>query len=282
MISDPFAVAEAAAEHLRTVCHSPQVAVILGSGLGAFADRLADAKVVGFDDLPSFPKPGVSGHAGRLVVGNLPGGATVAALSGRVHLYEGHDISSVVHPVRTLARWGVRAVCITNAAGGINPSFQPGDLMLLTDHITLSGHNPLNGPNDDRLGTRFPDMSRAYDPGMRAHLRAAGRDAGLELREGVYVGLSGPSYETPAEIRMFRTLGADAVGMSTVNEVIAARHMGLRVAGISCITNIAAGLSDALLDHAEVKETAALAREAFVNLLTDGLSRIEAELLLDA
>jgi len=282
MIVDPFTAAEAAAEHLRAVCAAPRVAVILGSGLGAFADRLTDPTVVGYEDLPDFPEPAVSGHAGRMVIGRLPSGATVAALSGRVHLYEGHDVSTVVHPIRTLARWGVRAVVVTNAAGGIHPDFRPGELMLITDHVNLSGHNPLTGPNDERLGVRFPDMSRAYDPGMREHLRAAADQVGVALRDGVYVGLSGPSYETPAEIRMYQRLGIDAVGMSTVNEVIAARHVGLRVAGISCITNVAAGLTDALLDHAEVKETAALAREGFVNLLADGISRIEAELLVDA
>ncbi len=281
MINNPFEAAEAAAERLRTVCAAPRVAVVLGSGLGDFADRLSDPTVVEYDQLPNFPKPGVSGHSGRLVVGKLPSGATVCALAGRVHLYEGHGTATVVHPVRTLARWGVAAVIITNAAGGINPSFGPGDLMLIDDHVNLSGHNPLYGPNDERLGVRFPDMSVAYDLGMRGHLKAAAADQGVTLRSGVYVGLSGPSYETPAEIRMYQAMGIDAVGMSTVNETIAARHVGLRVAGISCITNVAAGLSEALLDHAEVKVTAALARDSFVALLADGLSRIEAELLID-
>lgn len=282
MISNPYEAAEAAAEHLRTVCAAPKVAVVLGSGLGAFADRLSDPVVVPYADLPDFPQPGVSGHSGQLVIGRLPSGATVAALSGRVHLYEGHGMATVVHPVRTLARWGVGAAVITNAAGGISPAFRPGDLMLITDHVNLTGMNPLTGPNDERLGVRFPDMSVAYDAGLRAHLEGAAADRGVALQKGVYVGLTGPSYETPAEIRMYQTMGIDAVGMSTVNEVIAARHAGLRVAGISCITNVAAGLSDALLDHAEVKETAALARDAFVGLLEDGLSRIEAELLIDA
>ena len=220
--------------------------------------------------------PKVDGHAGRLVIGTLPGGVRVAALAGRVHVYEGHPVADVVHPVRTLARWGVRGVVITNAAGALRADLNPGDLMLVTDHINLSGVNPLTGPNDSRLGVRFPDMSRAYDPALQSAFHQAAEATEVALKAGVYVGLAGPSYETPAEIRMFRTLGADAVGMSTVNEVIAARHAGLKVAGISCITNYAAGLvPDATLDHAEVKDTAARAREGFIALLRDGLGRIE-------
>lgn len=272
---DPYSAADEAAEALRARCEAPTVAVVLGSGLGAFADRLVEPTVVDYADLPHFPKVGVRGHAGRLVVGRLgEGGRRVAALAGRVHLYEGHSPGVVVHPVRTLWRWGVRAVMLTNAAGGIATGLEPGDLMLITDHINLTGMNPLVGPADPRLGPRFPDMSAAYDPALCDDLRAAAKARGLTLREGVYTGLAGPSYETPAEIRMLSILGGDAVGMSTVAEVIAARHAGLRVCGVSCITNLAAGLSTEPLDHAEVEATAGEARSAFIALLDEGLERI--------
>lgn len=276
MSFEPYQAADAAAAHLRGVCAPPAVAVVLGSGLGALADRLTEAVVVPYGDIPSFPRPGVAGHAGQMVVGRLAGGARVAALSGRVHLYEGHPPGRVVHAVRTLWRWGVRAVVFTNAAGGIRRDLAPGDLMLITDHINLTGKNPLEGPADLRLGPRFPDMSAAYDPALCDDLRAAAKAQGVGLAEGVYAGLAGPSYETPAEIRMLAVLGGDAVGMSTVHEVIAARHLGLRVAGVSCITNLAAGLSAEPLDHTEVEATAGGAREAFIALLSDGLSRIAA------
>ena len=271
----PFDAAQAAAAALRERCgEAPAAAVVLGSGLGDFADSLSDAVSVPYTELPGFPPVGVEGHSGRLVVGHLTDGTRVAAFSGRAHLYEGHGVQSCVHGVRAFRAWGGRAVVLTNAAGGINPAFRPGDLMVITDHINLSGHNPLTGPNDARLGPRFPDMSAAYDPTLRAHLHAVARERGLTLRVGVYAALAGPSYETPAEIRMLRTLGADAVGMSTVVEVIAARHCGLRVAGISCITNLAAGLGHAELSHDEVKETALMARSAFIGLLQSTLPRI--------
>jgi purine-nucleoside phosphorylase len=248
---------------------------VLGSGLGAFAEQLHEATVISYDQIPGFPKVGVVGHAGRLVIGRIgPTGPPVAALSGRVHLYEGHDANVIAHPARTLSRWGVKAVVFTNAAGAINPSLSPGDLMLITDHINLTAMSPLTGHNDDRLGTRFPDMSEAYDREFSHALRSGAEAHGLRLGEGVYVGLKGPSYETPAEIRMLGRVGGDAVGMSTVCEVIAARHVGLRVAGVSCITNYAAGFSDTLLSHAEVKETADKARSSFLSLLNSGLSRI--------
>lgn len=275
MKTDPRQAAADAAASLAARCPAPHAAVVLGSGLGAFADRLVDPVVIDYADIPHFPEVGVAGHAGRMVVGDLPdGGPRVAALAGRVHLYEGHPIAHVVHPVRTLAAWGVDTVVFTNAAGGMHPNLQPGTLMLITDHINLSGQNPLTGPNDDALGPRFPDLSAAYDRDLCAVFRAAAESVGVALESGVYVGLSGPSYETPAEIRMLQILGGDAVGMSTVCEVIAARHVGLRVAGVSCITNAAAGLSDQLLDHAEVKETADRVRDAFVALLTAALARV--------
>ncbi|MCA9538739.1 MAG: purine-nucleoside phosphorylase [Myxococcales bacterium] len=279
MITDPYAAAKEAADHLRARCAAPRVAVVLGSGLGAFADALEEAHVFDYGELPHFPSVAVKGHAGKLVVGRIgAGGPRVAAFSGRVHLYEGHGTPIVVHPTRTLRQWGGLAVVYTNAAGGIDPTFVPGDLMLISDHLNLTGRNPLVGPNDDRMGERFPDMSTAYDPELRAELRAAAAATGVKLHQGVYAGLLGPSYETPAEIRMLRTMGGNAVGMSTVAEVIAARHVGLRVAGISCITNLAAGLSKEALSHDDIKHVADRVRTAFIALLGEGLKRIDARL----
>jgi purine-nucleoside phosphorylase len=244
----------------------PVVGLVLGSGLGAYADTFERRTVVPFDKLPHFPHSTVAGHSGNLVLGRAEGVA-VAALQGRVHFYEGYSISQVVYPVRVLGRLGVRRLVVTNAAGGIDPAFRPGDLMLVTDHLNLMGTNPLIGPNPDELGVRFPDMSEAYDPRMReVALGVAGR-LGITLRQGVYAGLTGPSYETPAEIRMLRGLGAHAVGMSTVPEVIAANHMGIRVLGLSCITNMAAGILQQKLTHQEVMDTTERVRETFIALL---------------
>ncbi|MCA9542894.1 MAG: purine-nucleoside phosphorylase [Myxococcales bacterium] len=269
-----YDMAHAAADWLRARIPAPSAAAVLGSGLGALADQLEDAVQIPYGEIPHFPAPKVSGHAGVLSVGRLPGRKTVvAALSGRVHLYEGHPIEEVVHAVRTMALWGVRDLVITNAAGGIDGAFAPGDLMLITDHLNLTGKNPLWGVNDDRLGQRFPDMSHAYSPTLRRIVQACARDLGQTLRSGVYAGVMGPSYETPAEIRMLGHVGAAAVGMSTVNEVIAARHAGLQVCGISCITNLAAGLSATELHHDEVKTTAELARERFLALVCEALER---------
>lgn len=277
MNAGAYESAHLAARHLESAFGpAPAVAAVLGSGLGDFARTLGGARAVSYADIPGFPPVGVEGHAGELVVGEI-GGERVAALSGRAHLYEGHSPESVVTAVRALRLWGVRAVLLTNAAGGIREGMRPGDLMTLSDHINLSGYNPLRGANDARLGPRFPDMSAAYDPRFRAILQELGQTQGIRLHEGVYVGLAGPSYETPAEIRMLRVLGGDAVGMSTVVEVIAARHCGLRVAGISCITNLAAGLGAGELSHDEVKETANQARAAFVGLLEAALPRFAAE-----
>lgn len=247
---------------------TPAVGVVLGSGLGAFGDTVAAAAgaKIPYGEL-GFPSSGVVGHAGALCVGTI-GGVPVACMQGRVHAYEGHDPDRVVFAVRALARWGCTTFVLTNAAGGVNPALEPGDLMLLTDHLNLTGRNPLIGPNDDAVGPRFPDMSIAYDRALRACAHAAAREGGLTLREGVYAALSGPSYETPAEIRMLRALGADAVGMSTVPEVIALRHMGARCVALSCITNKGAGLSEGLLSHTEVQEVADRTRTAFVGLLT--------------
>ena len=251
----------------------PQVGVVLGSGLGEFAARVADKTEIAYADIPHFKKVSVAGHAGRLVLGRV-GAVPVAVLQGRYHYYEGHDISDVVFPVRVLAKLGVRSLLLTNAAGGIGKGLQPGDLMVIRDHINLIGINPLRGSNDERLGTRFPDMSAVYDPGFQEVIAAAEAEIGLAAKRGVYLALSGPSYETPAEIRMLAALGADAVGMSTVPEAICARHMGLRLAGISYITNLAAGISKQPLSHQEVTETAARVKNDFIRLLERVIPRL--------
>ena len=242
------------------------IAVVLGSGLGAFGDELDDARSMPFSELPGFPRATVQGHKGRLVAGTLAG-VPVLALQGRLHGYEGHDAATVAFPARVFGVLGARALVVTNAAGGTNPAFAPGDLMRITDHINMTGRNPLIGPNEDALGPRFPDISRAYDERLAGALEAAGAEAGVPLRAGVYLQWNGPSYESPAEIRMSRALGADAVGMSTVPEVIVAAHMGLPVCGVSCITNLAAGIAQHPLTHEEVVEVARLASGRFLALL---------------
>ena len=249
---------------------SPRVGIILGSGLGAFADSFERKVVIPYGELPHFPHSSVPGHAGRLVLG-LVGGEPVVAMQGRVHSYEGYSSVQVAFPARVLCSLGIRGLVVTNAAGGINSQFVPGDLMAITDHLNLSGWNALTGPNDDRLGPRFPDMSRAYNPSLRALLLESAQRTQVPLRQGVYAMVAGPSYETPAEIRMLRTLGADAVGMSTVPEAVAAGHMGVPVVGISCITNLAAGVGDQPLTHDEVAETANRVAGIFSRLLTDFL-----------
>ncbi len=260
----------------------PSVGIVLGSGLGAYADALIAATRIPYDAIPHQAQVGVAGHSGTLVLGEVPNpppgraATVVAALSGRVHLYEGHSPESVVFAVRVLRALGARAIVLTNAAGGISRTARPGDLVLLTDHINLQGCNPLTGPNDDTLGTRFPDMTAVYHPELRAVAHAAAERAGTTLREGVYAAMLGPSYETPAEIRMCRTLGADLVGMSTVLEAIAARHMGAHVLGISCVTNLAAGVSAQALSHAEVEETARGARATFTRVVEETLHGIAA------
>ena len=248
----------------RTVL-TPRIGVILGSGLGAFADSLGDAARVPFDEIPHFPSPTVVGHSGALVVGQA-GDVAVAVLQGRVHAYEGHPLEAVAFPVRVLGRLGVKAVILTNAAGAINTDYQPGELMILRDHINLLG-NPLFGPNEERLGPRFPDLTEAYDRDLRRLAATACAEAGVTAHEGVYIAVPGPSYETPAEIRMARTLGADAVGMSTVPEVIAARHMGLRVVALSCLTNPAAGVVDEPLDHDDVLAVGERLRSTLLDVL---------------
>jgi purine-nucleoside phosphorylase len=251
----------------------PLLGLILGSGLGAFVDSFQDRVVIPFNDLHYFPSPTVPGHSGNLVVG-YAGGVPVAALQGRMHLYEGYSIADIAFPARVLGSLGIRRLIVTNAAGGINPTFHPGDLMLITDHINMMGANPLTGLNAEKMESRFPDMSEAYDADMRRIALKAAEENGIPLRQGVYIGLPGPSYETPAEIRMCRTLGADAVGMSTVPEVITANHMGIRVLGISCITNMGAGIHPQKLTHKEVLETADKASVQFRSLLRAILSLI--------
>ena len=247
---------------------TPRVALVLGSGLGSFAGNLKDRLAVPYAEIPHFPVgSGVVGHAGELVLGQVEQ-APVAVLSGRVHFYEGRPMSDAVFPARVLARLGVKAVVLTNAAGGVRLTFRPGDLMLITDHINGFGTNPLIGPNEESLGPRFPDMSAVYDPTLRRIARATARQLRIPLKEGVYIGLHGPSYETPAEIRAIRRMGADAVGMSTVPEAIALKHAGVRVLGISTITNMAAGILKKPLDHAEVLATTQRIGTRFVKLLT--------------
>ncbi|AKT43141.1 purine-nucleoside phosphorylase [Chondromyces crocatus] len=254
---------------------TPRVGVVLGSGLGAWGDTLEGLIKVPYENIPNMPRPAVLGHAGNLCFGRVDG-VPVACLQGRVHLYEGHATDKAVFGVRLLAKLGCRAVLLTNAAGGINAAFSPGDLMLITDHLNLMGVNPLVGPNDPALGTRFPDMTYAHDPRLLELARAASAEAQVALQQGVYAALLGPTYETPAEIRMLRVLGADAVGMSTVPEIIALRHMGVPAAAISCVTNLAAGLTPAELNHAEVEETARQSRARFVKLLSTWVRQVGA------
>lgn len=249
----------------------PTVGLILGSGLGGYAEKLEDAEYIDYAEIPHFPSSTVAGHAGRLVIGTRAGVCCVA-MQGRVHFYEGHPAREITFPARTLVSLGAKTVIITNAAGGLK--HEPGTLMLISDHLNMFPDNPLRGPNDERLGPRFPDMTTAYPAALRELARDAAKELGFELGEGVYAGLAGPAYETPAEIHMLGVLGASAAGMSTVPEVIVCRHMGADVLGISCITNKAAGLSDQPLSHEEVTETAAKVRERFQNLLDGVLGRL--------
>jgi len=269
-MTDPIAALDRAAAAIRgRLAVAPDRAIVLGSGLSGFADRLADPVVIPYAEIPGFPAPTVHGHRGQLLAGTLQG-APVLALAGRFHFYEGHPLSTVVMPVRVLARLGVKTLMLTNAAGGVNASFAPGDLMLIADHLNLTGQNPLIGDNPDELGPRFPDMTYAYDPGLKATARRAAKERGITLKEGVYAWMTGPSYETPAEIRYLRTIGADAAGMSTVPEAIAAVHAGMKVLGVSLITNLAAGVLDRPLSHQEVIETAKAAAARF-EALAEGI-----------
>ena len=256
----------------------PRIALVLGSGLGAFADEFETATKIPYGKIPHFPRSTAIGHAGQLVLGKV-GGIPVAGMQGRVHLYEGYSAKQVAFPTRVFARMGVKALIVTNAAGGINLRYKQGALVLISDHINLQGTNPLVGPNDDRFGVRFPDMTHAYDKSYRAIAREEAGKLGMTLHEGVYAALPGPSYETPAEIRYLRTIGADLVGMSTALEVIAARHMGIKVLAISCVTNMAAGILDQPLSHEEVMETGERVKTSFEALLRAVLPRIEKDVV---
>lgn len=249
------------------VSEAPEIAMILGSGLGALGDELKNATKISYSKIPNFPTSAVEGHAGNLVFGELAG-KKVVVMQGRVHAYEGWTSNELTFPVRVFSEMGIQKLIVTNAAGGISTDFKPGDLMLITDHLNLTGQNPLVGENDSRFGPRFPDMSEAYCRKGRQAIIDAARKLNIPLKAGVYAGMLGPSYETPAEIRMIATLGGDVVGMSTVPEVIVANHMGMQVSGISCVSNLAAGISSTKLSHEEVKETAQLVRETFIQLVT--------------
>jgi xanthosine phosphorylase len=248
------------------------VGVVLGSGLGAVADAVEDAVAVGYEELPGFPRPGVAGHAGRVVRGSI-GGVPVAVLQGRAHLYEGGDVEAIRAPIRALRAAGASILVLTNAAGSLRPSVGPGSLMALTDHINLTGTNLLVGPNQDVVGPRFPSLRDAYDPELLQRLRDSARSLGVDLSEGVYLAVMGPSFETPAEIRAFRVLGADAVGMSTVQETIVARHCGLRVAAVSVITNLAEGMSEEPLSHEQTLRAAEAGAGELTRLLLEFIAR---------
>jgi purine-nucleoside phosphorylase len=267
--------AEHAARFIRSrVGEDVRVALVLGSGLGAFADMLEDAQPLDYSEIPGFARPTVEGHAGRLVVGKVEG-VTVVAMQGRFHFYEGYTLEEVTFPVRVLGLLGVKSLVLTNAAGGLNNSFTEGSLIVISDHLNLMGANPLLGKNDPRFGPRFPDMTAVYDHEYQDLAISEAHEMGMELRRGIYAALSGPSYETPAEIRMLRLLGADAVGMSTVPEAIVARQMGLRVLGLSCITNMAAGVLDKPINHEDVIETGARVRETFAELLRRVIPKLQ-------
>lgn len=277
-VNDLFTCADSAAQFLlsRTTLR-PKIGLVLGSGLGAFADRMSDATRIPYSQIPGFPRSTAIGHAGQMVIGNA-GGIPVAVMQGRVHLYEGYSAEEVAFPMRVFGRMGIRAAIITNAAGGINLKYQQGALVVISDHINLQGCSPLVGANDERFGLRFPDMTRAYSRQYGAIAREEAGKLGIKLEDGVYAALLGPSYETPAEIRYLRVIGADLVGMSTAAEVIAARHMGIEVLAISCVTNMAAGILDQILTHQEVMETGEKVRGQFEALLHAVLPRIAATL----
>jgi len=272
------------AEHATRVIRSrisvePRIALVLGSGLGGFADDFEEAVGIPYEDIPGFVRSTAQGHAGRLVIGKIDS-VPVLAMQGRVHYYEGYSLEEVTFPVRTFGLLGVKTLVLTNASGGINVQLTQGALMVISDHLNLMGVNPLRGPNDERFGPRFPDMSAVYSPELQELVIDEAKAIGVEVRRGIYGALTGPSYETPAEIHLLRNLGADAVGMSTVPEAIVARHMGLEVLGISCITNMAAGISDAPINHEEVMATGDLVRETFAELLRRVIGAINTRTIL--
>jgi purine-nucleoside phosphorylase len=266
---------EGAARTIRSRCkEDPRVALVLGSGLGAFANDLQDSVSIPYEEIPGFARSTVEGHAGRLVIGKIDNVTTVA-MQGRFHYYEGYSLEEVVFPIRTFGLLGIKALVLTNAAGGINIGLDQGALMIINDHLNLMGVNPLTGINDERFGPRFPDMSEVYSRAYQEIAVEEARNMNLELRRGIYAGLTGPSYETPAEVRLLRTIGADAVGMSTVPEAIVARQMGIRILGISCITNMAAGVIGEPINHNEVIETGLRIHDTFKELLRRVIPRLE-------
>jgi len=273
-ISSLYERAEHAARTIRAqVSVEPRVAIVLGSGLGGFADDFADAVAIPYEDIPGFVRSTAQGHAGRLVVGKVDQ-LPILAMQGRVHYYEGYTLEEVTFPIRTFKLLGVKTIILTNAAGGINVQLSQGALMVISDHMNLMGTNPLRGPNDERFGPRFPDMSTTYSPALQEIVIEEARAMEVTVRRGIYAALAGPNYETPAEIHMLRNFGADAVGMSTVPEAIVARHMDMEVLGISCITNMAAGISDEPINHDEVMETGNRVRSTFTQLLRRVIGRL--------
>jgi purine-nucleoside phosphorylase len=276
-MTDDYTRAESAAQFLLSQTKlRPKIGLVLGSGLGASADELTSAARIPYSQIPAFPRSTAIGHAGQMVIGKA-GDIALAAMQGRVHLYEGYSAKEVAFPIRVFGRMGIRAVILTNAAGGINLEYKQGALVVVSDHINLQGHNPLLGPNDDRLGQRFPDMTKAYWKPYREATVEEARKLGMTVYQGVYAAMLGPSYETPAEISYLRTIGADLVGMSTISEVVAAVHMGVKVLAISCVTNMAAGILDKPIDHREVLETGERVRGQFEALLKAVLPRIAAD-----
>ena len=266
-------IEEAAAYIKKHSTFKPELGLILGSGLGVLADKMEQAITIPYETIPHFPLSTVEGHAGELIIGTLHGKPAIM-MKGRFHMYEGYAVEIVSFPVRVMKALGVRTLLVTNAAGGINTSYSPGDLMIIKDHINFTSRNPLIGPNDDELGARFPDMSEAYSSELREIAKQAAQEQSIPIQEGVYIGLLGPTYETPAEIHMMRILGADAVGMSTVPEVIVARHAGLKVLGISCISNMASGILNQPLSHVEVMETTERVKEKFLNLVLGIIAKL--------
>lgn len=264
-----------AAQYIQTkIPKKPKIGIVLGSGLGIYVDQIQNKVVVNYDDIPHFKKTSVEGHSGALIYGEVHG-VPVVALQGRIHAYEGYPMEEIVLPVRTMSMLGIEYLFLTNASGGINADFHPGDIVTISDHINLSGRNPLVGPNIAELGPRFPDMGNAYDKELRDLLHQVGKNNHVDLKSGVYCSVLGPTYETPAEIRMLRIIGADLVGMSTVPEVIAAAHLGLKVAGVACITNYAAGIKQEKLSHADVKKVAEKAMVGFATVLTETIGELK-------
>lgn len=267
---------QTAADYIRgKVKRIPQTALILGSGLGVLAEEVQDPVSISYSEIPHFPVSTAPGHAGVFTAGTLEG-QEVIVMGGRFHYYEGYDMDTIAFPIRVMKSLGVDTLLLTNAAGGVNEGYKPGDLMIITDHLNMVGQNPLRGPNDEQLGPRFPDLSTLYNPELSGILEATAKENGIDYQKGVYAWMSGPSFETPAEIRMLRTIGADAVGMSTVPEAITAHHCGIRVAGVSCISNMAAGVLDQPITQEEVFEVAKLVRERFSLLIRQTLSRMAA------